>query len=73
MPCRAGITTRPKERKAEWERIEPTMRNWRLSGPFSSRQVAQDWENQQPCAKHGGGNEPDSPTAVWFGYRFDYG
>ena len=72
MPCRAGITTRPSERKKEWERSEPTMRNWQLFGPFSSRQAAQQWENQQPCIRHGGGNEPDTPGAQWYGYRFDY-
>jgi hypothetical protein len=72
MACRAGITTRPDERKREWERKEPTLRNWQLFGPFASRSAAQKWEEQQPCTKHGGGNEPDTPGARWYGYRFDY-
>jgi len=72
MPCRAGITTRPEVRKKEWEQREPTMRNWQRFGPFSSRLAAQEWEDRQPCEKHSGGDEPDTP-AVWYGYRFDYG
>jgi hypothetical protein len=72
MPCRAGITTKPEERRREWEQEEPTMRNWELSGPFSSRQAAQEWEDEQPCIKHGGGNEPDARGVQWWGYRFDY-
>ena len=73
MPCRVGITTRPEKRKTEWEQIEPSMRNWRLFGPFLSRQNAQQWENKQPGEKHGGGHQPDTPDIKWYGYRFDYG
>jgi len=73
MACRAGITTRPAERKKEWEEKHPTMHNWKVFGPFASREKAQEWENKQyPCQRHGGGDEPDTPGAKWYGYRFDY-
>ena len=72
MGCRVGITTRPSERKAEWQQRYPNMRNWQLVGPFANRTAAQAWENQQPCEKSGGGADPDSPGAKWYGYRFDF-
>ena len=72
MGCRAGITTRPTDRKTEWQQRYPNMRNWLLSGPFASRKEAQSWEDRQPCEKSGGGADPDSPSAKWYGYRFDF-
>lgn len=72
MACRAGITTRPSERKKEWEQKYPNMYNWVLHGPFDSRTNAQAWEGAQNCEKHHGGNEPDSSSAMWYGYTFDY-
>ena len=72
MPCRAGITTRSSERKQEWQRKHPSMCNWQLSGPFENRAAAQRWEDAQSCEKSGGGDDPDSPGAKWYGYRFDY-
>jgi hypothetical protein len=72
MPSRAGITTRPEERKREWERVKPSMRNWRLFGPFLNRQSAQQWADKQPGKKHGGGHQPKIPDIKWYGYRFDY-
>ncbi len=72
MGCRAGITTRPEERKREWKRRYPTLRNWQQQR-FTSRAAAQSWENQQwGCERHGGGSEPDYIGAVWYGYRFDF-
>ena len=72
MSCRAGITTRPKDRKMEWKQDYPNMRNWQVFGPFSTREKAQEWEDRQPCVKHPGGNDPDTRGAEWYGYRFDY-
>ena len=73
MGCRAGITTRPNERKSEWQQQYRTMRNWRLEGPFANRAAAQAWEDRQhPCEKSGGGADPDSLGAKWYGYRFDF-
>jgi hypothetical protein len=73
MSCRAGITTRPEERKKEWLIEYPSMRNWQVFGPFASREMAQSWENSQyGCDKSHGGNEPDDRNAKWFGYRFNY-
>lgn len=71
MPCRVGITTRPDERRREWQRRYPTLRNWEQR-QFESRSAAQAWENKQPCERSGGGAEPDSPGATWYAYRFDY-
>jgi hypothetical protein len=72
MGCRAGITTRPDERKAEWQQRYRTMRNWQLYGPFANRAAAQAWEDRQPCEKSGGGADPDFAGAKWYGYRFDF-
>ncbi len=72
MPCRAGITTRLQERRQEWQRKYRHMRNWKAEGPFQSRADAQAWEDRQPCEKSGGGADPDSPGARWYGYRFYY-
>jgi len=72
MSCRAGITTRPNERKTEWQAKYPKMSNWQLFGPFVNRIQAQDWEDRQPCEKSGGGDDPDSPSAKWYGYKFDF-
>ena len=72
MPCRAGITTRMRDRKAEWQQRYPAMQNWQTFGPFANRSEAQDWEDRQiGCERHGGGDEPDT-AAPWYGYRFDF-
>lgn len=73
MPCRVGITTRPEERKAEWEREVVGLQNWQILGTYSSRQKAQDHEDRYAArtgclASHGG---PDV-TGKWNVYRFDY-
>ena len=47
MGCRAGITTRPDERKTEWQRKYPNMHNWKVS-EFPTRRDAQLWEDSQP-------------------------
>ena len=71
MPCRAGITTRPKTRKGEWKLEYPNMWGWELHGPFDTREDAQAWEDHQTqCIRHGGGKEPDDPDAKWYGYIF---
>ena len=73
MGCRVGITTRPDERKKEWQQQYPQMRNWQLFGPFDSRAAAQAWEDRQTgCDRSGGGDDPDDPRAKWHGYRFDF-
>ena len=73
MPCRAGITTNLVERKKDWENEYQSLSNWTEHGPFTSREKAQEWEDQQYlCDKHPGGNEPDNPYAMWYGYRFDH-
>jgi hypothetical protein len=72
MSHRTGITTRPRERRAEWAHDLPTMSRWQLFGPFVSREQAQAWERlQHDCVRSGGAPEPDVTGARWWGYRFD--
>jgi hypothetical protein len=73
MPCRVGITTRPEERKAEWEREVVGLTNWRIVGEYTKREQAQEHENryaaQTGCqASHGGADA----SGHWYVYRFDY-
>jgi hypothetical protein len=72
MGCRAGITTRPSERKAEWKDKYQSMRAWQLVGPFQNRAAAQAWEDKQACERSPGGDDPDSRGATWYGYRFEF-
>lgn len=73
MACRVGITTRPNERRQEWQLKYPNLRNWQTVGPFPSRQAAQGWEDSQTsCERSGGGNDPDNPSARWYGYSFNF-
>lgn len=74
MACRVGITTDLKRRKAEHERTYRNVRSWREHGPFDNRRAAQDWEdkNKGSCDAHGGGSDPDSSTAKWYGYYFEH-
>jgi len=71
MNCRAGITTRPADRKAEWKKEYPNMHNWKIV-PFKNLKAAQDWENNQLCYKSKGYRDPDLPDAKWYGYRFEF-
>jgi hypothetical protein len=73
VPCRAGITTRPHERRVERLRNYPTMHNWEVFGPFDSREEAEAWEEQQRrCGWSGPDEEVDVTGAKWWGYHFDY-
>ena len=73
MPCRAGITMRPQERRVEWLRECPTMYNWEVFGPFESREGAQAWKDQQRRrARSGAGAEVGVAGARWWGYHFGY-
>lgn len=73
MPCRVGITTRPEERKAEWERQVAGMHNWEIIGQYSSKEQAQAHEDRKAqahvCqASHGG----DGSAGTWYVYHFKY-
>ncbi len=73
MGCRAGITTDLSRRKAEWQQRYPKLYNWQSTAAFQNRAAAQAWEDKQyGCDKSGGGNDPDSPGAKWYGYRFEF-
>lgn len=79
MPCRVGITTNPKRRKREWERLVIKLRNWQLHGCYQNKDDAQEEEDRlvQACFDRGktcygdaGGGDPDDEG--WTVYSFDY-
>ena len=76
MPCRVGITTNIKERKLNWQLLNPTLKNWRIIGGPMSRNEAQAMETRQAkamgCYAHPGGNKPDDPMANFWVYFFEY-
>ena len=76
MACRVGITTDPDQRKTEWLREHPHLTNWRVMGPYSTREKAQHAESalafQLNCDSSHGGNDPDDSSASWWLYTFDY-
>jgi hypothetical protein len=73
MPCRVGITTDPKGRRAYWESQVVELKNWRILKSFASKAKAQEYETQYAarydCQAYPGG--PDAP-GTWYVYRFDY-
>lgn len=76
MACRIGITTNLQARKAYWESIHPTLRDWQvLAGP-TSREEAQSVETklakQHGCVAHPGGDEPNTLLSQWYVYGFNY-
>ena len=75
MPCRVGITTNLKERRAHWEGEHPSLRSWKTLLRTSSKTVAQAKETVYAGAngcEHGpGGGGPQSAT--WYVYHFIYG
>lgn len=76
MACRIGITTDLVARQEYWESKCECFKNWQVSGPFESREHAQQAEtalaNTHGCEAHYGGNEPDDPNAKWFLYFFEH-
>ena len=77
MPCQVGMTTNLQRRKQQWESKCSNLRNWqKLDGPIKSRQEAQKKEEQYArqynCDSHAGGDEPDSPSAQWYIYKFEH-
>lgn len=73
MPCRVGITTRPTERKAEWQLAVDGFRNWSIIAKYPDKQKAQEYENRY-AKQHGCKAEPGGADALgtWYVYRFDY-
>ena len=68
MACRVGITTRLKERKNEWQREHPRLRNWQVQGPYPTKTRAQAREDELAdslgcVAHHGGGGRE---RASWY-------
>ena len=72
MPRRAGITTRPHERRTEWLREHPIMSNWQVFGPFASLEQAEAWQDlQRTSIRCDAGAEARTESARWWGYWFD--
>jgi hypothetical protein len=73
MPCRVGITTDPKGRRADWESQVVGLRNWRILKSFASEAKAQEYETRYAarydCQAYRGGR---SASGIWYVYRFDY-
>ena len=74
MACRVGITTRPDQRKIEWQRKHPSLRKWRLRGPYRTKASAQAEEDRLAkrlgcVAHHGGGRRK---RADWYVYYFEF-
>ena len=76
MACRTGITTNLNRRRAEHENDYPTLSNWRVFGPYPTRQEAQQCENdikkKYGCEASGGGRDPDDPNLPWHCYYFAF-
>ena len=74
MLCRVGITTNWLERKAEWRRMHPSLRNWSVSLPYFSKSEAQVVETrlgiEHGCLWHWGGGDPE--RRFWYVYHFEY-
>ena len=76
MSCRAGITTRPEERRSEWKRRYYGFRRWRVWGPYSDRAKAQRLEaamaREIQCVAYQGGRWPEKKSGPWYLYYFEY-
>lgn len=75
MACRIGITTDLASRKAHWESVHPTLRDWQIMAGPTNRANAQALETQlareHNCEAHPGGDEPDNALAQWYVYGFN--
>ena len=72
MPCRVGITTRPEERKAEWERKVAGMRNWQIIGQYASKGEAQAHEDRKARAHGCQSSHGGDGSGTWYVYHFEY-
>ena len=74
MGCRIGITTRPDERREEWEDIFPFLSDWRILATVQSKTAAQKKENELAkkygCEASAGGSGPENAT--WYVYMFRF-
>lgn len=74
MACRIGITTRPEQRKAEWEREYPNLYGWNIIETYDSKSEAQSAENRlatkHNCEASPGGD--GDALATWYVYKFNY-
>ena len=73
MPCRVGITTRPEERRNEWEREVVGFRDWNIIARLPTKEEAQNFEDRYAknhnCEASGGGEEAPGP---WYVYVFGF-
>jgi hypothetical protein len=77
--CRIGMTTRPKERRKEWERAYEEkgkkIYDWEiLRDGIKDKATAQKIETKLAeecgCKSSPGGNDPDDPDVTWAIYKF---
>lgn len=74
MPCRCGITTRPRQRPAELRGQFRNPRDLTFFGPFRNRAKADAWETEMRafCSAPPGGAYPASRRRRWYGYCFQH-
>ncbi len=74
MACRVGITTNPEERKKDWEKEYPGLKNWTIIArnlSYSDAQAKEDeYARKNGCISRPGG--PDNGKNNWVVYKFDY-
>ncbi len=76
MGCRVGITTDLDAREKYWRGQYKSLNNWEVMFSDLTREEAQNMENAlaiaHTCDSSPGGNDPDSPNAKWYVYKFEY-
>ena len=74
MSCRVGMTTRPRERRTEWEAVYPNLRGWEILASGLTYQEATAYETRV-AEQHGCDQDPGGPYVagrVWSVYHFYY-
>ncbi|WP_292485897.1 hypothetical protein [Methanohalobium sp.] len=61
MPCRVGITTRPREREDTWKNKVVGFKKWKIIKKCNNRKEAQEYETmyakKRGCKAHYGGSD----------------
>ncbi len=74
MRKRVGITTDPEQRRKDWEKEYPTLRDWNIVKRELTYEEAQALENVYKSTKEYEGHEGGPPKAgrVYSVYTFSY-
>lgn len=73
MDYRIGITTRPDERKKEWQKVYPHLREWVILDQVDSKKLAKEQELRLARLMDCIPSDPDRITEkgrLWYVYRF---